>query len=69
MTAMQKTLIIAGVLLIMIGLLWPWVVKLPIGRLPGDIVINRPGLKVYIPVTTMVLISVIVSLILWLMKK
>lgn len=66
---MQKTLIIAGVLLIMIGLLWPWVVKLPIGRLPGDIVINRPGLKVYIPVTTMVLISVIVSLILWLMKK
>ena len=69
MTAMQKTLIIAGVLLIMIGILWPWVVKLPIGRLPGDIVINRPGLKVYIPVTTMVLISVIVSLILWLLKK
>ena len=69
MTAMQKTLIIAGVLLIMIGILWPWVVKLPIGRLPGDIVINRPGLKVYIPVTAMVLISVIVSLILWLLKK
>ena len=66
---MQKTLIIVGVLLIMIGILWPWVVKLPIGRLPGDIVINRPGLKVYIPVTTMGLISVIVSLILWLLKK
>ena len=66
---MQKTLIIVGVLLIMIGILWPWVVKLPIGRLPGDIVINRPGLKVYIPVTTMVLISDIVSLILWLLKK
>mgnify|MGYP001787548575 CR=1 FL=1 len=66
---MQKTLIIAGVLLIMIGILWSWVVKVPIGRLPGDIVINRPGLKIYIPMTTMVLISVIVSLILWLLKK
>ena len=66
---MQKTLIIVGVLLIMIGILWPWVVKLPIGRLPGDIVINRPGLKVYFPMTTLVLISVIVSLILWFLKK
>lgn len=66
---MHRALIIAGVLLIIIGILWPWIVKLPFGRLPGDIIINKPGLKVYIPVTTMILISVIVSAILWLLRK
>jgi hypothetical protein len=52
-----------------IGILWPWVSKLPIGRLPGDIIIDKPGLKVYIPITTMILVSVIVSVILWLLRK
>ena len=66
---MQKAVIIAGVLLIIIGILWPWLGKLPIGRLPGDIIINKPGLKVYVPITTMILISIIVSVILWLLKK
>ena len=66
---MQKAFIIGGALLMIIGVLWPWLAKLPIGRLPGDIIISKPGLKVYIPITTMVLISVIVSVILWLMKK
>ena len=66
---MQKALIIIGVLLILGGALWPWLVKLPIGRLPGDIIINKPGFKVYIPITTMVLISVIVSAILWWLRK
>lgn len=66
---MQKAFIIGGVLLVIIGILWPWLAKLPIGRLPGDIIISKPELKVYIPITTMVLISVIVSVILWLMKK
>jgi hypothetical protein len=66
---MQKAVIIAGVLLIIIGILWPWLGKLPIGRLPGDIIINKPGLKVYVPITTMIIISIIVSAILWLLKK
>lgn len=66
---MQKAFIIGGVLLVIIGILWPWLAKLPIGRLPGDIIISKPELKVYIPITTMVLISIIVSVILWLMKK
>lgn len=69
MKGMQKAFIIGGALLMIIGILWPWLAKLPIGRLPGDIIISKPGLKVYIPITTMVLISVIVSVILWLMKK
>ncbi|MFZ0240207.1 MAG: DUF2905 domain-containing protein [Desulfobacterales bacterium] len=66
---MQKTLIAIGLLVLVIGLLWPWVSKFPIGRLPGDIIIDKPGLKVYIPITTMILVSVIVSVILWLLRK
>lgn len=66
---MKKELIIAGVLLLFTGILWPWLVKLPFGRLPGDIIINKPGLKIYIPITTMILVSVIVSTILWLLRK
>jgi hypothetical protein len=66
---MQKTFIIAGIIIIAAGILWPWISKLPLGRLPGDIIIDRPGLKVYIPVTTMILISVLVSVILWIFRK
>ena len=66
---MQKTLIILGIAILVIGLLWPWLGKLPLGRLPGDILIDRPQLKIYIPVTTMILVSLVVSFILWLLKK
>ena len=66
---MQKILITIGVGLVIIGLLWPWLSKLPIGRLPGDIVINRPNLKLFFPITTMVLVSIIVSIILWILRK
>jgi hypothetical protein len=66
---MQKILIIIGVLILAIGLAWPVLVKLPLGRLPGDIIIDRPGLKVYIPITTMILVSVVLSLILWIFRK
>jgi hypothetical protein len=66
---MQKTLIILGIAILVIGLLWPWLGRLPLGRLPGDIVIDRPQLKVYIPITTMIVVSVVISVILWLLKK
>jgi hypothetical protein len=66
---MQKWLIIVGILCIAAGLLWPIVGKIPLGRLPGDIVINRPHLKVFFPITTMVLVSLLISIVLWLLKK
>jgi hypothetical protein len=66
---MQKTLILIGLAVLAIGLLWPWLGKLPLGRLPGDIIIDRPHLKIYIPVTTMILVSLVVSFIFWLLKK
>ncbi len=66
---MQKILITIGIIVIIIGLLWPWLGKLPFGHLPGDIVINKPNLKIYFPITTMVVISVILSIVLWLFRK
>ena len=66
---MQKTLIVLGIAVVLVGLLWPWLSKLPLGRLPGDIIIDRPGLKVFIPITTMIVVSLVLSLILWLFRK
>lgn len=66
---MQKTLILAGIAILMIGLLWPWLGKLPFGRLPGDIVIDKPGFRIFFPITSMLLVSALVSLIMWLLRK
>lgn len=66
---MQKTLIITGIVIIAAGLLWPWLSKVPFGRLPGDIVIDKPGFKMFFPITSMLLVSGLVSLIMWLLRK
>ena len=62
-------MVIAGVILVVIGLAWPWLSRLPFGRLPGDIMIDRPDLKVYVPITTMIVISIVLSLLLWLFRR
>lgn len=67
--AVPRLLVIVGSVLIAVGLLWPWLSKLPLGRLPGDIVIDRPGFKLFAPFTTMILLSLVVSLILWLLRR
>jgi len=66
---MQRTLIALGVILLVIGLTWPWLSRLPLGRLPGDIVIDRPSFRFYFPLTTMILASLVLSLILWLFRR
>ena len=66
---MQKALIVAGVVLLSIGLLWPWLSKLPFGRLPGDVHIEREGFSFFFPITTGLLISLVISLILWWLRK
>ena len=65
---MQRALIIIGVIILVAGLLWPWVSQLPLGRLPGDIVVDRPGFRFYFPLTTMIVVSLLVSLLLWLIR-
>jgi hypothetical protein len=66
---MARNLIIFGILLIVIGLLWPVLSKLPMGRLPGDIVVRRVNFSFYFPVTTSVVISLLLSLLFWLLRK
>jgi hypothetical protein len=66
---MTRILVTLGVILIVVGLAWPWLVKLGLGRLPGDIVIERENFRFYFPITTMVLVSLVVSLIFWLFRK
>lgn len=66
---MQRMLVIIGLLLVAAGLCWPWLMRLPLGRLPGDIVIHRPGLHLYFPLTTMVLVSLLLTLIGYFLRR
>lgn len=66
---MQKTLVILGLLLILIGVAWPWLGRLPLGRLPGDIVVDRGNFRFYFPLMTMIILSILLSLIFWLFRK
>ena len=58
---MSKNLIIIGIVIVAAGLLWPWLSKLPLGHLPGDIVIKRENFSFYFPITTMILVSIVIS--------
>jgi hypothetical protein len=58
-------LIIFGLVLVALGLLWPIADKIGIGRLPGDIMIQRANFRLYLPLTTSIVISAALSLILW----
>jgi hypothetical protein len=66
---MARWLIILGVVLIVAGLLWPWLGRVGFGRLPGDIVIERENFRLYLPITTSILISIVLSVILWLLNR
>ncbi|NNE41688.1 MAG: DUF2905 domain-containing protein [Marinicaulis sp.] len=66
---MQKTMIIIGVTIIVIGLLWPFIMKLGLGRLPGDIAIKREGFSFYFPITTMIIVSIIATILFRLFGK
>jgi len=66
---MQKALIVTGLTILVIGLLWPWLSKLPLGRLPGDIVVEREGFRFYLPLTTGILLSLLLSLLVWLFRR
>ena len=66
---MNRTLIVIGTVILLIGIFWRQLSALPFFRLPGDIVLDRPGFKVFFPITTMIVISVVVSLILWLFRR
>jgi DUF2905 family protein len=66
---MPRVLIIAGLVLVAAGLFWPLAERLNLGRLPGDFVIGRGSFRLYLPLATSLLISVVLSLVLWLMRR
>lgn len=66
---MNRILVVLGAVILVIGLLWPWVRRLPLSRLPGDVIIDRPGFKFFFPITTMLLISLVISILAWLFRR
>lgn len=66
---MSRVLIGMGVALVAAGLAWPWLRRLPLFHLPGDIVVDRPGFRFFFPFTTMLILSLVVSLIVWLFRR
>jgi len=65
----RRFLIVLGIVLIVAGVLWPWLRKLGFGRLPGDIRYEKDGFSFYFPLTTGLIISVVISLIVWIFRK
>jgi hypothetical protein len=68
-SAMSRTLIVLGLAIAAVGFLCPWISRLGLGRLPGDIFVQREGFTFYAPITTGILVSVVLSLILWLFSR
>jgi hypothetical protein len=66
---MSRTLILIGLAVVAIGVLWPWLAKLGIGQLPGDILIKRDNFVFYAPLTSGLLVSVLLSIIFWFFSR
>jgi hypothetical protein len=66
---MQRFLIIAGIVAVALGLAWPWLARVGLGRLPGDLHVEREGFTFYFPLTTSIVVSLVVSLLIWLFRR
>jgi len=66
---MRQFLIVFGILLVVLGLAWPLISKLPWGRLPGDITIERDNFSFHFPLTTCLIVSLVLTLLLWLWRR
>ena len=66
---MAKTLIIIGIVFVAVGVAWLLAEKAGLGRLPGDFVIERGNVRIYIPLMTSIVISVALSALLWLFSR
>jgi hypothetical protein len=66
---MARFLIILGITILILGLLWPYLGRMGLGRLPGDVLIERDNFTLYIPLMTSLLVSIVLSLFLWLVNQ
>ena len=64
-----RFLVALGIAVMLVGLAWPWLSKLGLGRLPGDIFIERGSTRFYFPLVSCLLVSLVVSLVLWLFRR
>ena len=66
---MARFLIVLGLAILVAGLLWPFLSRIGLGRLPGDIVIERENMTFYFPLMTCLLVSIILSLVFWVVNR
>ena len=66
---MARYLIFTGLILVVAGLLWPWLKHVPLGRLPGDIIIEKENFRFYLPLTSSIVVSLVLSLLFHLFRK
>lgn len=66
---LRRILIVAGLILLAAGLAWPWLSRLGLGRLPGDIVIGRGNFRFYFPIVTSLVLSLVLTIVLWLFRR
>ena len=69
MSPIQRLLIVVGVLILLAGLAWPYLLRIGLGRLPGDLLVRRGGVTFYAPIVTCLVVSIALSLILWLARR
>ncbi len=66
---MQRSLILLGLAILAVGLLWPWIRRLGLGRLPGDIRLQTAHGVFYFPIVTCLVLSIVLSIVLWLFRR
>jgi hypothetical protein len=66
---MRRLLVTIGILLVVIGLAWPLLSRLGLGRLPGDIIVERGNFRFYLPLTTSLVVSLVLTLLFWLFRR
>ncbi|HXY21857.1 MAG TPA: DUF2905 domain-containing protein [Burkholderiaceae bacterium] len=66
---MNRLLIAIGLIFLVLGIAWPWISQLPLGRLPGDIHVKRDGVDFYFPLATSLIVSILLSLLFWLWRR
>ena len=66
---MARLLVTIGIILVVLGLAWPWLARLGLGRLPGDIVVQHGNFSFYFPIVTSLVVSVVLTLIFWLIGR
>ena len=65
----SRILIVAGVILLLAGLAWPLLARLGLGRLPGDIMVERGNFRFYFPLASSLVVSVLLTLLFWLFRR